>query len=319
MPIVFLVASISPEQKREIEKILTPGWSLVDGSQDRDLLTALGAEVEVVYGHVGQKDLSHLPNLKMVQATWAGIEGMLTPEMVESPIVLCNIRGAKATVMSEHVLGGLLYFTRSLGRHAGAEPLAWKAKRRDWPHLQLSGSKVCLFGAGSIGSALVPKLKALGCGVMVINRSGVSVEGADQTVPFEDAKSVLPECQHLVVLAASTPVTRGAIDGSFLRSQKPGGVLVNVSRGAIIVEDELIEVLDEGRLIGACLDVTSPEPPKENSPLYRHPQVLLTGHCSNKGGDMDVSPYDVFLHNLKCWVEGKTSEMNCVVAKEKGY
>ena len=317
MPSLALVSKTSLDQRDEIQSILGPSWDLLSCHEDRDRLCSEGSSVQVVYGNVRPFEFSQLPSLKFVQATWAGIDNLLYPEMVNSDVVIANVRGAHATVMSEHVIAGLLHFTRSLHLHHGCKE--WKGERRSWPMEKLSGSSVCLFGAGAIAKALIPRLMALGCSVHAINRSGEEVPGATTTLPMERWQESVSLCQHLILLAPSTPACEGLIDEGFLGALQPGGVLVNVSRGKLVVEQDLLKTLDSEHLKGALLDVTAPEPPLQDSPLFTHPKVLLTGHCAASGGSPDISPFEVFRHNLRCWVQDQRQDMQCVVDKVEGY
>jgi len=176
-----------------------------------------------------------------------------------------------------------------------------------------------VFGAGSIAAAPIPRLVALGMRGVAVKRGGAPVAGAEVTVAADRVAEVLPGCRDLVLLAPGTPETAGVIDRTFLARLQGGGILVNVSRGSLLVEADLRAALDAGELAGACLDVTDPEPPPEDSPLWNDPRILLTGHCAAMGGMREVEPFDVFRRNFQRWLAGDRAGMIDLVDKRRGY
>lgn len=317
MAIIALVSATTEHDRHRLAELAGPDWQVVDCRDDRSRLTAAGDQVAIVYGMVSAEHFRQLPQLRWVQCSWSGIDNVLHDALRHSDVLVTNVRGAWANTMAEHILAGLLYFGRCLDRHAQATD--WKADRRHWPHQTLAGSSCCIFGAGSIAAALIPRLQACGCRCLAVTRRGRPVAGAAQNFTSEALPEALAASHHLVILAPSTPATRGRFDRATLEGLRPGGVLVNASRGDLLIEADFLACLDSGRLAGACLDVTDPEPPAADSPLWNHPRVLLTGHCAAMGGEADQRPFEVFLHNCRHFLAGDLDGMRCVVDKEAGY
>jgi len=317
MSLIALVSRLTDPAKLEQIRQIAPEARIEHFHDDREGLTSRGADAEIVYGRVRPHELPALPHLRWVHATWAGVENLLYPEMVESNVIVTNTRGQCAVSMSEHVLAGLLYLARDLPGHVEADRAGqW---RRDVNARWLRSSRAMVLGAGSIGGVLIPMLTALGVEVVAVNSTGRAVEGAAATMTLRDAHSHLGEIDHVIVLLPATAHTQHVVDRAFLDALKPGASLVNVSRGAVVDENALLEAIDSGQLCGAVLDVTDPEPPDEASPLFSHPRVLLTGHSSGGPAAPDHEAFNVFTDNLQCYVEGRLDDMRNIVDKRMGY
>ncbi len=143
------------------------------------------------------------------------------------------------------------------------------------------GQTVTVFGAGAIGRRLAELLQPLGVQLVAVTRHGDPVPGFAHTYRTQDLSQALQGARFLVVAAALTDETRGVIDGPALDALGPDGVLVNVARGEIVDTDSLVDCLADGRLGGALLDVTDPEPLPSGHPLWSLDNVLITPHVAN--------------------------------------
>jgi phosphoglycerate dehydrogenase-like enzyme len=117
--------------------------------------------------------------------------------------------------------------------------------------------------------------------VVVVRASGRAVSTASRTVGVEGLDDVLPHSDVVVIMAPLTAATRGMFDSRRLRLLPPEAVVVNVSRGALVDTRSLVDVLEEGRIGGAGLDVTDPEPLPGGHPLWSSPRCLVTPHCAS--------------------------------------
>jgi len=312
------IAIVSKMSEEDRQRIRARGdVELMDFSEDRDGLAERGSSAQVVYGNVREHEFPKMTDLKWVHATWSGIENLLYPAMKRSEVIITNTRGQVAGPMSEHALAGLLYLSRDLPAWVEASRAGrWRTESHG---RLLAGSTVAVLGTGAIAEVLIPKLNALGATVWGVNSDGRSIDGCAETFTMPTIRDRLGDVDHIVVLLASTPTTYKAINHDFLTALKPGAGVVNLSRGAVIDESALLDLLDRDHLRGAVLDVTDPEPPPDDSPLFGHRRVLLTGHRSwQPGGDGRLS-MDIFLHNLRVFLNGRTDEMRHVVNKTRGY
>ncbi len=316
-PVIALVSRLTDPRKLDQLRAIAPEAGFRHFHDDRDGLATRGADAQIVYGNVRPHELSALTKLRWVHATWAGVENLLYPEMAASEVVITNCRGQSAVSMSEHALAGLLYLARDLPAHVAADRAGlWK---RPVQPRHLAGSRALVLGAGAVGRVLIPKLHALEVEVVAVNTTGRPVDGAAKTMTLDGVADELSTIDHVIVLLPATPHTRHTVDAAFFGRLKPGATLVNISRGSIVDESALLEALDAGQVHGAVLDVTDPEPPADDHPLYGHPRALLTGHRSWMPTPDGVEAFGVFAHNLRCYVEGRADEMINVVDKPMGY
>ncbi len=314
---IALVSKTTTSAQEAIRNACGGEVNLMDFSVDRDGLAEKGCEAEIVYGNVRPFELPALTKLRWVHANWSGIENLLYPEMVERGVVITNTRGQAAGAMSEHIIAGILYWARDMGQyHNSSMKGEWRADTR----IQLlEGSRVLVLGVGAIGRVLIQKLSALGMKVRGVNSDGRAVPGCDETFDAHAVVGYLDDVDFVVSLLPGTRHTRHYLNEKFFKALKEGSTIINASRGTVLHEQDLLSCLESGHLKGAVLDVTDPEPPSEDSPLFRHPKILLTGHQSPRGTKPASLALDTFLHNLKCYLSGHLGEMRCRVDPQLGY
>jgi phosphoglycerate dehydrogenase-like enzyme len=231
------------------------------------------AEVEFAvppYGRRGVLEvLPAMRRLRVLQADSAGVEWLVGH--VPPGVVLCNARGVYDVATSEWVLTAILALTKDLP--AGFER---QRERRwePWAADELAGRTVLIVGFGSIGAAVAERLEHFGVHLIRLARTARS-----GVLGRADLPRVLPDAHVVVLLTPLTDETRGLVDAAFLRSMRPGALLVNAGRGALVDTDALVESLSEGR-IRAALDVTDPEPLPKDHPLWRASGALITPHLA---------------------------------------
>jgi len=220
--------------------------------------------------------------LRWIQLTTAGYDG-ITFYGVPDTVVVTNAGHSHAPMVAEHAVTLLAALTRRL--HLYAEPQARHVFDRGipLPPATLEDSTVAILGYGGVGRETARRVKAFGARVVAIARTARADDLANAVVASSDLHAVLGQADSLVVTAALTPQTRGMVDRAALAAMKPGGLLVNIARGAIVETGALVAALDSGHLAGAGLDVTDPEPPPADDPLWRCPNLIVTPHVSGLG------------------------------------
>ncbi|MGH7145644.1 MAG: D-2-hydroxyacid dehydrogenase [Planctomycetota bacterium] len=320
MPVIAMVSRLNAEQQAAVRIVCSDAVELLDFSDDRAGLAARGAPADIVYGRVKPEELPHLPNLRWIHATWTGIENMLYPAMKErvaQGVVLTNTRGQNAQAMSEHLVGALLYLARDFGAfYRASQAGQWKAAAEP---VRLRGSRALVLGVGAIARVAVPLLVNLGLRLRGVNSTGRPAHGVSEMYRLDAVRAHLADVDWLISLMPATGHTHHCIDEAFLRGLKRGAGVVNLSRGAVLDQNALLKCIDDGQLCGAVLDVTEPEPPPADSPLFRHPKVLLTGHQSPRPFDETGEAFAVFLHNLGCWLKEDLGGLRNRVDFAKGY
>ena len=164
-------------------------------------------------------------------------------------------------------------------------------ERHAWERPQptlLDGKTVGIFGLGIIGSALVPKCKALGMTVIGVDPLKPDVPGLDRNYTWEEALPIVPEFDYVVLFIPSSARTRNIINAQFLATMKPTSYLVNLGRGDVIDEEALVKVMQENRIAGAALDVFRKEPLPEDHPFWSMDNVVITPHL---GGNFARFPF----------------------------
>jgi phosphoglycerate dehydrogenase-like enzyme len=315
--VLALVSGLTETQKDELQALCGTRYRVEDVSGRRDDLASMGDAVEIVYGMVRPAELAVLTGLRWVQTSWTGVENLLYPEMIASDVVVTCSRGHCSVQLAETTVAGLLYFWRGLPEFFQASQSGvWASETRA---RVFEGSRAMVLGVGEIGAVIARKLHALGVRVRGVNTSGRPATGCDEVCTLGQARDRLGDVDLLAVGLPASPHTRKFVDGPFLRALRPGAVVANISRGSVIDEAALLREIDSSQISGAMLDVTDPEPPPADSPLFGHPRVLLTGHRAAFPIENNETAYRIFKENLQRWLRGNHDTLAHVVDKGMGY
>jgi phosphoglycerate dehydrogenase-like enzyme len=245
------------------------------------------------------------PRLRWVQGTSAGIGERVRRHGLEgAPFAMTTAAGVHGAALAEFVALALLYFVRDVPR------LQRMQRARRWQrHASetLAGRRALVVGLGSVGSAIAARLAALDLEVWGIRRSAGAPcpSGVARMLPSEHLADALGAIDALVLACPLTERTRGLIGAAELGALRPGAILVNVSRGAVVDEPALIEALRAGRLRGAALDVFAEEPLPPASPFWHLPNVLVSPHSASTLADENRRIVDLFLDNLGRFLDGR--------------
>lgn len=215
--------------------------------------------------------------VRWVQLLLAGVEQWLAAGAVDRGRVWTSGRGASDLTVAEHAVALLLAVRRRLVECARAT--TWTRPEG----VPLRGSTVLLVGAGAIGRALIPILRALDAQVIAVTRSGAPVPGAVESHAADALPRLWPRADVCVVAAPATAQTRHIVDREALRRMPAHGVVVNVARGSLVDTEALVDALRDAEIAGAALDVTDPEPLPDGHPLWAMPNALVTPHVANPG------------------------------------
>ncbi len=221
--------------------------------------------------------LSTHPNIDWVQLPWAGVDAFSTALANHGGgrPVWTSAKGAYAEPVAEHALMLTLALLRDVPMRVVAR--SWGPKVGS----SLYGATVVIVGAGGIAIELIRLLRPFRVNITVVRRSSDALEGADRTVASEHLHDVLPSADVVVIAAAMTDSTTGLISSAELALMKSTAVLINVARGGLVDTDALTRALAEGRIRGAGLDVTDPEPLPDGHPLWNEPRALITPHSAD--------------------------------------
>jgi phosphoglycerate dehydrogenase-like enzyme len=263
--------------------------------------------------------------LQWIHSPAAGLEFILSPAVIESPVVVTNSRGLSADTIAEHTLSVVLALFRKL-------PMAVEAQRsREWaqaaivatPLRTIAGSRVLVVGLGAIGLATAARFASLGAHVDAVRRRPELPKPSvvDHVVSLDRLIELLPHADVVVLAAPETAATRDLIGPRELAAMRRGSILVNVSRGALVDETALVAALSApaaDRTLGAAaLDVFEHEPLPAESALWTLPNVLVTPHVAGFRPDHWDAVCSLFAENLHRFDRGQ-GLLN-VVDKREGY
>jgi phosphoglycerate dehydrogenase-like enzyme len=280
----------------------------------RKILDAIRG-VEVLYAGLFDRDIFMAADkLRWIHSQRAGIDPFLFPEFVESDILLTNARGIHRTQVSEHAMCLMLAWSRRLHKFIGSQHEAkWSRYETD----EVWRKTIGIIGLGEIGSEIASKAKCFNMKVLGLDVREVRPPQVDEIIRPEKLPSLLRRSDYVVLAAPLTPTTRGLIGEKELKQMKRTAVLMNISRGGLVREEELVEALKERRIAGAALDVFETEPLPPDSELWKMDNVIVTPHVAGTTPHYDRRATPIFRKNLKRYIEGKP--LINLVDKERGY
>lgn len=264
-----------------------------------------------------ERALALAPRVRWVHARWAGLDHILFPALVESPLLLTNSRGVFSSSLAEFALAGLLHFAKDLPR------LERQRRAQAWEPFamqELRGRTLGIVGYGDIGRAVARLAQAFGLRVLALRRQPApagSDDLAEQVYSVSQRRELLARCDHVVVAAPLTPETRGLLGAAELGSLPAGAVLVNVGRGPVVDEAALVAALRSGHLRGAALDVFEVEPLPPGHALWGLDNVLVSPHCADRVLGWLSEATRLFVRNFERFRAGR--ELLNPVDKRRGY
>lgn len=244
--------------------------------------------------------------LKWLHIHSAGADRPICAELRGRGVEVTTSSGANAEPVAQMALAGLLALSRRLPelmdaqRRKSWEPLLGPRAPKDLRH-----QTAVVVGLGNIGEEIARLLKALSMQVVGVRRNPSPCPHCDETVAFERLQQVLPRADWLILACPLNDATHGLLNRKTIEQLPPGARIVNVARGEVAVERDLIEALASGRLGGAFLDVFEREPLSPASPLWTLPNVIVTPHSAGHTTGHYAVVGEMFLDNLARWRDGR--------------
>lgn len=235
------------------------------------------AAATVIFGWPRPEVMKQAVSLKWFQTMWAGTEeyaGML-PEGV----LFTSSSGSNSRSVAEHMLTSLLAVCRRLPAYLDSQRAhRWKD---EGPMKTILGGTVLVVGAGNVGSAFARLCQGLGARTVGLKRRVTGpVKGFDEVGTLDDLDGLLPQADVVALTLPHSPQTAGLMNGARIALMKDDAVLLSAGRGSVLDQDALVRAMTGGKLWGAALDVTEPEPLPGDSPLWDVPNLLLTPHVA---------------------------------------
>jgi D-2-hydroxyacid dehydrogenase (NADP+) len=246
------------------------------------------------------------PGLRWLQIHPAGAERPIYRELRDRGVKVTTASGATAVTVAHSALGAVIALNRRFPLLADAQRRhAWEPRLGERSPRDLKGQCAVIVGLGPIGRTIAALLKMLGMKIVGVRRSAEPVAPCDQTIAYDQLHDALAQADWLILCCPASPVTRGIANGAAFAAMPPGAHFVNVSRGEIAVEKDVVEALASGRLAGAYLDVFEREPLDPASPLWNMPNVIISPHTASHSLGQNEAIFDIFLDNLARWQGGQ--------------
>jgi len=308
-----------PVEGRHVAQIADamPKAEVVDAGQEGVAEELLHADL--FCGHakvpVPWDDVVRRGRLQWIQSSAAGLDHCLVPSVVDSEIVVTSASGVLADQVADHTFALATALLRSLPVFFRAQAKKEFIRR---PTRDLHRATVGIVGFGGNGRRLAEVLAPFKTTILATDMFPVDKPDHVEALWHADRLDDLLQAVDLLILAAPlTEQTRGMIDSRALALMKPDAILVNVARGPLVVERDLVAALHAGKLAGAAVDVTDPEPLPPESPLWEMPQVLITPHVGGQSARRIDDMTDFFCENLRRWQAGEP--LNNWVDKQLGF
>lgn len=256
--------------------------------------------------------LARLPRLKALFSSGAGVDHVDFSAVPAHIPIVRMVEPGIINGMVEYVSLAVLALHRDFFDYVAAKA------ERTWNPLEVppaSARTVGVMGMGSLGQAVLARLASYGFRLRGWNRSLREMEGVESFAGPDQLQPFLGGCDILICLLPLTPATTGILNRELFSALPTGAALINVGRGPHLVDADLIEALDSGRLSRAILDVTDPEPLPPEHPFWTHPRVFVTPHVASMTQPETAAP--ILLENLRRHQRGE--QFVGVVDRTRGY
>jgi len=255
----------------------------------REELAAAGPDVRIVADADGIADCDAVvtfahtdafldAGLEWVHSIQAGVDRFPFEAFEAAGVALTNSTGIHDTGVGEFAVGLMLSFARRLHTYVRAQA------EREWSHpawdepFTLAGEHLCVVGLGTLGRGIAERADALGMRVTGVRRSGEPTPHTETVYAPDDLRTAIADAKFVALAVPLTDETEGLVGRAELAAMPEDAYLLNVARGPVVVEDELVAALRDGEIAGAGLDVFEEEPLPETSPLWDFEEVVVTPH-----------------------------------------
>ena len=279
-----------------------------------DRAAADAADIDIgIVANPPESALKGLPNLRLIQSLWAGVDKLLRDTTIPIDVPLARmVDPAMNDAMAETALWAML------GLHRGFFTYARQQRDLQWlqqPQLRADEVDVAVLGLGEMGRTVARRVAANGYCVTGWSRSPVSLDGIESHHGDAALDTVLAGAGVIINLLPLTDATRGLFNAQRFNRMRPGAALVNLARGAHIVDDDLLKALADGQISHAVLDVFNTEPLPTDHPFWTHPRITVLPHIAAQTDPRSASA--IVAQNVQAMRAGQAPRH--LVDRSRGY
>jgi len=310
----IVVTDARPAEIQQIREA-APGATIVVG-EDATLAEQV-ADADAIIGTISPELFHAAKKLRWVQVHSAGVERYVFPEFADSAVVLTNCKILQGPNIADHAISLLLALTRDLYL-AIPDRVKEEWNRREYSPIELRGKTAVIIGVGGIGMQIAQRAHAFDMKVIGVDPKDVPLNYfVSRVVPPDRLEAELPEADVVFMAAPLTSQSQGMMGSRQFGLMKKGSYFIAVSRGRTYDSDALLQALKTGRLAGAGLDVTNPEPLPKGHPLWKLENVIITPHIAGQSDGVEARRMALIVENVTRFVRGEP--LLNVVDKKKGY
>ena len=295
----LLVTGVYPYTEEDFQRMKDMGYDVVFMESEKDSVPAGTISVEAIVCNdlFSYHSLEEFPDLKYVQVTSAGLDRVPVREINYRLIELKNARGVYSIPIAEWVVLKVLEIVKNSKHFYEAQAEHKWLKNRNLT--ELPGQKAVIIGFGHVAKEIAKRLQAFGVKIVAINTKPREHPEADDCFGIGDLCEILPDCDIVISTLPLKEETRHIIGEKEFGRMKDGSIFVNVSRGAVVDEQALINAVANHKFRGVALDVFEEEPLKPEHPFWGLENVIITPHNSYESEKIKERLIQIIMKNLE--------------------
>lgn len=315
---IVLCYPVQPHHIDQIRAAAPPDAEIIDAGQEKVADQLFHADI--FCGHakvpVDWDGVIAAGRLQWIQSSAAGMDHCLVPSVIASDVPVTSASAVLADQVAEHTIALLTGWCRSLPVFFRAQQIKEFERR---PTRDLTRSTVGIVGFGGVGRRLAEvlqpfKTRTIATDLFPVDRP----DTIDEIWPADRLDQLLAESDFVVLCLPLNDMTRGIITGEKIDLMQSHALLANMARGPLVVTEDLVDRLQNGRIAGAVMDVTDPEPLPEDSQLWDLPNVMITPHVGGQSNWRIDNMTRLFCENLRRWQAGEPL-INFLTEKHLGF
>lgn len=310
-----IVPSLSAADRAAIVEAAGGNATIVEAKDPADQKREV-VDADMVFGRLPNDVFARQKRLRYYHCIGAGVDSVLTPELVESDVILASEKGEVGVHLAEHAFALLLGLTRGLHTAIRDPDFKLRYPIRDQQR-ELYETTMGIVGFGGTGRAVAQRALGFGMTVLAVDIEDVPPLAGVTLWKTDRLYDLLGQSDVVVIALPLTKATHHLFSRDLFRRMPRHAIIVNVTRGEIIYGDDLMAAITEGLIWGAGLDVTDPEPLPNNHPLWRHPRVIVTPHTAGGSPRRAGRAIATFCENLRRMRDGRP--LLALIDKRKGY